>query len=138
MVENQRNHFRFFYFDNAFFKPSKMKLVLVYLLLVNLVVEIKGIIKMLKCTFSMGTYGLFWIRNIVKMLLSVHYYDLKTKIEFVSVTVVVAWFIWDQIVICKKWFPERCRTAEQIAWKHTFKTCKSKTWIRVNIRTFYL
>ena len=89
MVENQSNHFRFFYFDNAFFKPAKMKLVLVYLL-VNLVVEIKGIIKMLKCTFSMGTYGLFWIRNIVKMLLSVHYYDLKTKIEFVSVTVVVA------------------------------------------------
>ena len=90
MVENQRNHFRFFYFDNAFFKAAKMKLVLGYLLLVNLGVEIKGIIKMLKCTFSMGTYGLFWIRNIVKMLLSVHYYDLKTKIEFVSVTVVVA------------------------------------------------
>ena len=37
-----------------------------YLFLVNLGVEIKGITKMLKCTFSMGNYGLFWIRNIVK------------------------------------------------------------------------
>ena len=43
---------------------------------------------MLMYTFSLGFDGLFWIRNIVKKLLSVHYSDLKTRIEFVSVTVV--------------------------------------------------
>ena len=96
---------------------------------------------MLKCTFSMGTYGLFWIRNIVKMLLSVHYYDLKTKIEFVSVTVVVAWFIWDQIVICNKmisWTVPNRRTDCMKTYIENVYQIKNMDMLRVNIRTFYL